>query len=181
MSNVRSRGVQSNKKSWLRQHLTTILSSAAVITLLISSIVIIPRAIATHAGPNSGPNAHYVPSSAFGDTDDLPNGALKAPRLTLAAGSASVSGVVTDANTGKPVASAQVGISTGVVGGGGQYTTTASDGSYSFTSIASGTYNLAADRYTISRTQPFYKDTQQMKVTVNAMVTVNFSLIPIPA
>ena len=171
--------MQSNKKSWLRQHLTTILSSAAVITLLISSIVIIPRAIATHAGPNSGPNAHYIPSNVFGDTDDLPKGAIRPVRPGLAAGSASVSGVVTDATTSQPVANAQVGISTGSVGATGQYTTTASDGSYSFTGIASGTYNLEADRYTISGTQPFYKDAQQMQVSVNSSVKVNFSLTPI--
>src|SRR5258706_7507684 len=179
MSNVRSRGVQSNKKSWLRQHLTTILSSAAVITLLISSIVIIPRAIATHAGPNSGPNAHYIPSNVFGDTDDLPKGAIRPVRPGLAAGSASVSGVVTDATTSQPVANAQVGISTGSVGATGQYTTTASDGSYSFTGIASGSYNLEADRYTISGKQSFYKDAQQMQVSVNVSVKVNFSLTPI--
>jgi len=171
--------VQSNKKSWLRQHLATILSSAAVITLLISSIVIIPRAIATHAGPNSGPNAHYIPSNAFGDTDDLPKGAIRPVRPGLAAGSASVSGVVTDATTGQPVVNAQLGISTGGVGATGQYTMTASDGSYSFTGIASGTYNLEADRYTISGTQPFYKDAQQMQVSVNGSVKVNFSLTPI--
>jgi hypothetical protein len=171
--------VQSNKKSWLRQHLTTILSSAAVITLLISSIVIIPRAIATHAGPNSGPNAHYIPSNVFGDTDDLPKGAIRPVRPGLAAGSASVSGVVTDATTGQPVANAQIGISTGGVGATGQYTTTASDGSYSFTGIASGSYNLEADRYTISGTQSFYKDAQQMQVSVNGSVKVNFSLTPI--
>ncbi len=171
--------MQTHNKSWLRQHLTTILSSAAVLTLLISSIVIIPRAILTHAGPNTGPNARYIPSNVFGDTDDLPKGAIRPVRQGLAAGSASVSGVVTDATTGQPVANAQVGISIGAVGSTGQYTTTASDGSYSFTGIASGTYNLEADRYTISGTQPFYKDAQQMQVSVNSSVTVNFSLTPI--
>ncbi|HEX6481987.1 MAG TPA: carboxypeptidase regulatory-like domain-containing protein [Ktedonobacteraceae bacterium] len=167
--------MQSNSKSWLRQHLTTILSSATVITLLISSIIIIPRAIITHTGPN----ANYIPSNVFGDTDDLPKGAIRSVRPGLAAGSASVSGIVTDATTGQPVVNAQVGISTGAVGATGQYTTTASDGSYSFTGIASGTYNLEADRYTISGTQPFYKDAQQMQVSVNGSVKVNFSLTPI--
>ena len=171
--------MQSNNQSWLRQHLATILSSAAIVTLLISSIVIIPRALSLHPGPNSGPNTRYNPSNVFGDTDDLPKGAIRPVRQGLAAGSASVTGVVIDATTGQPVANAQVGISTGGVGTTGQYTTTASDGSYSFTGIASGTYNLEADRYSISGTQPFYKDAQQMQVSVNGSVKVNFSLTPI--
>ena len=171
--------MQSNNKSWLRQHLTTILSSAAVITLLISSIVIIPRAISLHQSSNPDPHARYIPSNVFGDTDDLPKGSIRPARPGLAAGSASVSGVVTDATTGQPVVNAQVGISAGAVGATGQYTTTASNGSYSFTGIASGTYNLEADRYTISGTQPFYKDAQQMQVNVNGSVKVNFSLTPI--
>ncbi|HZU66532.1 MAG TPA: carboxypeptidase regulatory-like domain-containing protein [Ktedonobacteraceae bacterium] len=171
--------MQTNNKSWLRQHLTTILSSAAVLTLLISSIVIIPRAISIHAVSNTLPKAQYVPSTVFGDTDDLPKGSIRPVRQGLAAGSASVSGVVTDATTGQPVANAQVGISVGTVSSTAQYTTTASNGSYSFTGIAAGTYNLEADRYTISGTQPFYKDAEQMQVNVNGSVTVNFSLTPI--
>jgi len=171
--------VQTHNKSWLRQHLTTILSSAAVLTLLISSIVIIPRAISIHAVSNTLPKAQYIPSNVFGDTDDLPKGSIRPVRQGLAAGSASVSGVVTDATTGQPVANAQVGISIGSVGSTAQYTTTASNGSYSFTGIAAGTYNLEADRYTISGTQPFYKDAEQMQVSVNGSVTVNFSLTPL--
>src|SRR5207248_8289743 len=121
----------------------------------------------------------YIPSSAFGDTDDLPNGTLKTQRIGLAAGSASVSGVVKDASTGNPVANVEVGISPGAVGSTAQYTTTASDGSYSFTGIASGTYNLSAWRYTISGTQPMYKDVQQMGVNLGSSQTVNFSLTSI--
>jgi hypothetical protein len=156
------------------------LSTGATIALLISSIAIIPRALSINPGQRTGPVATYVPSNVFGDTDDLPNGALRSPRLTLAAGSSTVSGVVKDATSGNPVAKAQVGISTGTVGGSAQYTTTATDGSYSFSGIASGTYNLEADRYTISGTQPFYQDAQQMQVTVSGSATVNFSLTPIP-
>ena len=160
-----------------RRH--TILATAAIAILVISSIIIIPRTISTYAQNSSGPNAHYIPSSAFGDTDDLPNGSLKSPHVGLAAGSAAVSGVVTDASTGKPVANATVGISLGQVGSTGQYATTASDGSYSFSGIASGTYNLSAWRYTISGTQPMYKDVQQFSVSVSSSQTVNFSLTPI--
>src|SRR5712692_9735577 len=99
------------------QHRLSFLAAVAAITLLIiSSIVIIPRAISVHPGPGIGPNARYVPSKSFGDTDDLPGGSIKSPRQGLAAGSASVSGVVTDSSTGKPVANAQVGISLGQVG-----------------------------------------------------------------
>jgi hypothetical protein len=145
--------------------------------LLISSIAIIPRGISIFAQSAHGsPNSNYVPSSAFGDTDDLPNGSIRAQRQGLAAGSASVSGVVTDASTGSPVANVQVGISLGAVGSTAQYTTTASNGSYSFSGIASGTYNLSAWRYTINGTQPMYKDAQQMGISVNSSATVNFSL-----
>ncbi len=172
--------MKETKSSWLSQHRLTIISSGAIIALLISSIVIIPRALSIYSEQRVAPKATYVPSNAFGDTDDLPNGALRSPRLTLAAGSSTVSGVVKDATTRSPIANAQVGLSTGTVGGGAQYTTTASDGSYSFSGIANGTYNLEANRYTISGTQPFYKDAQQMQVSVNGNATVNFSLTPIP-
>ena len=165
---------------WLSRRRYTIGATFAVLVLLISSIVIIPRTISLHAQSNQGgPNNQYVPSSAFGDTDDLPAGALHTKRQGLAAGSASVSGVVKDASTGNPVANANIGISVGTVGATAQYTTTGSDGSYSFTGIASGTYNLTASRYTLNGTQPFYKDAQQMGVNVSSTATVNFSLAPI--
>ncbi len=151
-----------------------------VTALLILSVLIIPRAISTYAVSNIGPNPHYVPSSAFGDSDDLPGSALKPATRGLAAGSSSVSGTVTDASSGQPVANALVGISAGAVGSTAQYATTASDGSYSFSGIASGTYNLAASRYSISGTQPLYRDAQQMQVNVSGSATVNFKLAPIP-
>ena len=168
--------MQGNIFRRLQSRRYTMLATAAVAILIISSIVIIPRTISTYAQNSSGPNAHYVPSSAFGDTDDLPNGFTKSARMKLAPGSSSVSGVVTDASTGKPVANATVGISLGQVGSTGQYATTASNGSYSFSGIASGTYNLSAWRYTISGTQPMYKDAQQFSVSVSTSKTVNFSL-----
>ena len=171
--------MKETKSSWLSRNRLTIVSSMAIIALLISSIVIIPRALSINQGNRTSPKARYIPSSAFGDSDDLPSGALHSQRLSLAAGSSSVSGVVKDATTGQPVANAQVGLSIGTVGGGAQYTTTASNGSYSFTGIANGTYNVEADRYTISGTQPFYKDAQQMQVTVSGSATVNFNLTPI--
>ncbi len=171
--------MKATKSSWLSRNRLTIVSSVAIIALLISSIVIIPRALSINPDNRTSPKARYIPSSAFGDSDDLPSGALHPQRLSLAAGSSSVSGVVKDATTGQPVANAQVGLSIGTVGGGAQYTTTASNGSYSFTGIANGTYNLEADRYTISGTQPFYKDAQQMRVTVSGSATVNFNLSPI--
>ncbi len=169
--------MREHQRSWMSQHRLTVITSGVIAVLVILSIVLIPRAISLQA--RSLTPARYVPSTAFGDTDDLPAGSIKSPRLMLASGSASVSGVVTDASTGQPVANAQVGISDGTVGGTAQYATTASNGSYSFSGIASGTYNLEADRYTISGTQPFYKDAQQMQVSVNGSVTVNFKLTPI--
>ena len=171
--------MQGNIFRRLRSRRYIIMALAAIAILVISSIIIIPRTISTYAQMSAGPNANYVPSSAFGDTDDLPNGSTKAARIGLAPGAASVSGVVTDASTGKPVANATVGISLGQVGSTGQYATTASDGSYSFSGIASGTYNLAAWRYTISGTQPFYKDAQQFSVNASSSQTVNFSLTPV--
>ena len=167
---------------WLHQRRYTIAATTATLVLLISSIAIIPRGISIFAqSTNSTPNAnsHYVPSNAFGDTDDLPNGSIRAKRQGLAAGSSTVSGVVTDASNGSPVANVQVGISLGAVGSTAQYTTTASNGSYSFSGIASGTYNLSAWRYTISGTQPMYKDSQQIGINVSTSATVNFNLTPI--
>ncbi len=166
---------------WLHQHRLTVGATTTVMVLLISSIVVIPRSLSIYAqSSHNSSHSQYIPSSAFGDSDDLPNGTLKTQRIGLAAGSASVSGVVKDASTGNPVANVEVGISPGAVGSTAQYTTTASDGSYSFTGIASGTYNLSASRYSISGTQPFYKDAQQMGVNVSTSSTVNFSLAPIP-
>jgi hypothetical protein len=175
--------LQDTKFPWLRKHRYSIAATIAVFTLLISSIAIIPRGISLYAQSahsGNGPNSHYVPSNAFGDTDDLPNGSIRAKRVGIAAGNTSISGTVTDASTGSPVANAQVGISAGQVGSTAQYTTTASDGSYSFTGIASGTYNLSAWRYTISGAQPMYKDSQQLGVNTSSSQTVKFSLTPIP-
>ena len=166
---------------WLYQHRLSVGAITAVMILLISSIVVIPRGLSIYAqSSQSGSHSQYIPSNTFGDTDDLPNGTIKAKRVGLAPGAASVSGVVTDASTGSPVANAQVGISPGAVGATAQYTTTGSDGSYSFSGIASGTYNLSASRYSLSGTQPFYKDAQQMGVNASTSATVNFSLTPIP-
>lgn len=174
--------MQNKTRSWsIRQHCAVVAIFTILVTaLLVLSVLIIPRAISTYAVSSIGPNPHYVPSSAFGDSDDLPSSALNPAARGLAAGSSSVSGTVTDASSGQPVANALVGISLGAVGSTAQYATTASDGSYSFSGIASGTYNLAASRYSISGTQPLYRDAQQMQVNVNGSVTVNFKLAPIP-
>src|SRR5947209_2440534 len=150
--------------------------------LLLSSIVIIPRSISIYAQSahgGGGPASPYVPSASFGDADDLPNGSIKTKRIGLAAGNASITGVVKDVSTGSPVANAQVGISAGQVGSTAQYTTTGSDGSYSFSGIASGTYNLSAWRYTINGTQPMYKDAQQVGINVSSSQAANFNLTPV--
>ncbi len=161
---------------WMSRHRLTMIVSGAIAAVIIVSLVIIPQAISQHAQPPLPSYSQYIPSTAFGDTDDLPAGALHAPRVGLAAGSSSISGVVTDASTGQPVVGASVGISAGAVGSTAQYATTASDGSYSFSGIASGTYNLSAWRYTTSGTQPYYQDAQQMQVSVSSSATVNFKL-----
>ena len=161
---------------WLSQHRIVVIGSTVSLVILVLSFVLIPRAISQQPTTH---RAQYIPSNAFGDTDDLPGGAPRLQRRTLPTGSASISGVVTDATTGQPVVGAQVGISDGQVNGSSQYTTTASDGSYSFSGIASGTYNLEADRYTISGTQPMYQDAQQMQVSVSSSATADFKLKPI--
>jgi len=174
--------VQDSINRWLHTRRYSIIASLAILVLLVSSIVIIPRSISIYAQSahgNGGPNSHYVPSTAFGDTDDLPNGSIKTKRFGLAAGNASITGVVKDASTGSPVANAQVGISAGQVGSTAQYTTTGSDGSYSFSGIASGTYNLSAWRYTINGTQPMYKDAQQVGINVSSSQAANFNLTPV--
>jgi hypothetical protein len=174
--------VQNETRSRSNRHRRTVVAILTILVtaLLVLSVLIIPRAISTFAISNIGPNPHYVPSSAFGDSDDLPASALKPAARGLAAGSSSVSGTVIDASSGQPVANALVGISIGAVGSTAQYATTTSDGSYSFSGIASGTYNLAASRYSINGTQPFYRDGQQMQVNVSGSVTANFKLAPIP-
>lgn len=166
------------QRSWVSRHRLTIVSSGAIAALLILSIALIPRVLSIHAQPRTSPLAKYIPSNAFGDTDDLPSNSLH-PRVSMAAGSSSVSGIVTDASTGQPVSGATVGISIGAVGSAAQYATTATDGSYSFAGIASGTYNLSAWRYALSGTQTMYKDAQQMQVSVSSGATVNFKLTPI--
>jgi len=174
--------VQDSINRWLHTRRYPIIASLAILVLLVSSIVIIPRSISIYAQSahgSGGPNSHYVPSTAFGDTDDLPNGSIKTKRFGLAAGNASITGVVKDASTGSPVANAQVGISAGQVGSTAQYTTTGSDGSYSFSGIASGTYNLSAWRYTINGTQPMYKDAQQVGINVSSSQAANFNLTPV--
>ena len=174
--------MQDSINRWLHTRRYSIIASLAILVLLVSSIVIIPRSISIYAQSahgNGGPNSHYVPSTAFGDTDDLPNGSIKTKRFGLAAGNASITGVVKDASTGSPVANAQVGISAGQVGSTAQYTTTGSDGSYSFSGIASGTYNLSAWRYTINGTQPMYKDVQQVGINVSSSQVANFNLTPV--
>ena len=174
--------MQDSINRWLHTRRYSIIASLAILVLLVSSIVIIPRSISIYAQSAHGsavPNSHYVPSTAFGDTDDLPNGSIKTKRFGLAAGNASITGVVKDASTGSPVANAQVGISAGQVGSTAQYTTTGSDGSYSFSGIASGTYNLSAWRYTINGTQPMYKDAQQVGINVSSSQAANFNLTPV--
>lgn len=166
------------QRSWVGRHRLTLVSSGAIAALLILSIALIPHVLSIHAQPRVTQYARYIPSNAFGDSDDLPGNAQHA-RSSMAAGSSGVSGVVTDASTGQPVANATVGISAGAVGSAAQYATTAADGSYSFSGITSGTYNLSAWRYVISGTQPMYKDAQQMQVSVGSSATVNFKLTPI--
>src|SRR5712691_10339974 len=119
--------MKKSQRSWVSRHRLTIVSSGAIAALLILSIALIPRVLSIHAQPAVPQYAKYIPSNAFGDTDDLPGNALHSSRLHMAAGSSSISGVVTDASTGQPVANATAGISAGAVGSAGQSATTAAD------------------------------------------------------
>ncbi|MBA3946335.1 MAG: immune inhibitor A [Herpetosiphonaceae bacterium] len=144
------------------------------------SVLGFSRPVRSYISPDGKINSDHAKLTSFGDADDLQE--LGPVPVALAAGTLTVSGHVTDATTGAPVANANVGISLGAVGSAANYTTTATDGSYTFASLASGTYNLASSRYTISGTQPLYAYATQMSVAVNGSVTVNFSLksLPVP-
>lgn len=133
------------------------------------------------ASTSSTSSSHVITNNkaAFGDRDDLP--AKSYVRINaVTSGSSTVTGTVTDAKTGAAVANATVGISTGASGAGASYATTSSTGAYSFTSIASATYNLSAWRYDLSTgATVMYQDSQKMGVSVSGTVTVNFALNPI--
>jgi hypothetical protein len=171
---------------YLRRLLTrrnTFLAGTAIVVLILSLLFGLTRGAFTYAQGNpplgAGPNPNYVPSSVFGDKDDVSSKTLKRVGLAVPSGSSTISGTVTDATTGAPISGATVGISAGAVGSSASYATTSSTGTYSFSSIAAGTYNLSAWRYAISGTQPFYKDVQQFSVSVSTTKTANFSLQPI--
>ena len=63
-----------------------------------------------------------------------------------------------------------MGISLGRVNTGATYSTTASDGSFTFPGLADGTYNLAASRYMVNGNNPLYAYSTQMGVVVNGTV-----------
>ena len=98
--------MQNKTRSQSKRHHRTVVAifTILVTALLVLSVLIIPRAISTYAVSSTGPNPHYVPSNAFGDSDDLPASALKSAARGLASGSSSVSGTVVDASSGQPVA-----------------------------------------------------------------------------
>ncbi|HLZ21640.1 MAG TPA: carboxypeptidase regulatory-like domain-containing protein [Ktedonobacterales bacterium] len=155
----------------------------AVIPAAISLLVVCAFAASALASMKQGPVAPAPQPAAssrggasFGDRDDLPASAYHRVG-SLASGTSSVSGTVTDATTGQPVANATVGISLGTSGSSASYATTSSTGAYSFTSIASATYNLSAWRYDLSTgATAMYRDSQKMQVSVSGSATVNFAL-----
>jgi len=148
---------------------------AAVALLLISTLAAVRWSLA----PGIAARSQGFPTS-FGDRDDLPASAYH-PVGSLPHGTATVSGTVTDAQTGQPVANATVGISLGTSGSGASYATTDSNGNYSFTGIATGTYNLSAWRYDLSQGEKtMYQDSQKMQVSISGNTTINFALTPLP-
>jgi hypothetical protein len=61
------------------------------------------------------------------------------PASHVALGSGSISGVITDAVTGSPISGAKV-----VAGGCSRYAMTGSDGTYTITGLADGSYTVRA-------------------------------------
>ncbi|MGI8588261.1 MAG: carboxypeptidase regulatory-like domain-containing protein, partial [Chloroflexia bacterium] len=143
----------------------------------LSPAAIFSRNTPSYISPDGAVSQDTKHPTSFGDADDLQQ--LAPPAPPLAVGSATVSGHITDAATGLPVTNANVGISLGAVGSGATYATTAADGSYSFSALAAGTYNLASSRYTVSGTAPLYQYATRMGVAVNTNVIVDFALNPI--
>ena len=86
-----------------------------------------------------------------------------APPLTLGSNAGSVTGKVTDAASGNPISGATVTF-------GGGSTTTASDGTYSFTNLPTGALQLVASA------TGFQSVTQNVTVTGGSSTTAKFSL-----
>ncbi|HZU70881.1 MAG TPA: carboxypeptidase regulatory-like domain-containing protein [Ktedonobacteraceae bacterium] len=117
----------------------------------------------------------------LGDKDDLPV-APTAPISCTRAGTGKgvVQGTITDANTGKPVANAYIGISPGTVNSFACYTHSNADGSFDFNKLDPGTYNLSASRWTVMGTEPLYRDSEVYQIPVGSgKVTVNVALTPL--
>ena len=105
---------------------------------------VLSRNQASFVSPDGLVNQDSKHPTSFGDADDLLE--LAPPPQALPAGSAVVTGHVSDAITGLPVANADVGISTGKKGIAAVYTTTGADGSYTFSNLADTSYNLSSSR-----------------------------------
>jgi len=148
---------------------------AAVTLLVVSTLATVRWSI-----PSTPAQSQSFPAN-FGDRDDLPASAYH-PVGGVPRGSVTVSGTVTDAQSHQPIANATVGISQGTSSAGASYTTTNSAGAYTFTGIATGTYNLSAWRYDLSTgATVMYQDSQQMQIGISSNTTVNFALNPLPA
>ncbi len=131
---------------------------------------------AAHAGQGSRQLINTL-----GDKDDLPL-APTAPITCTRAGTGKgvVQGTITDANTGKPVVNAYIGISPGIVNSFACYTHSNADGTFDFNKLNPGTYNLSASRWTVNGTDPLYRDSEVYQVPVGSgKVTVNVALTPL--
>ena len=117
----------------------------------------------------------------LGDKDDLPVAPTPPVSCTRAStGKGVIQGTITDVNTGQPIAHAYIGISPGAVNSFACYTHTNADGSFAFTKLNPGTYNLSASRWTVNGTDPLYRDSVIWQIPVGSgKVTVNVSLTPL--
>lgn len=151
----------------------TLLSLLALLALAMSTLT------AAHAGQPPG----RLTVDTFGDKDDLPN-APQAPVTCSRSqtGNGTIQGTIKDAQTGKPVANAYIGVSPGVINSFGCYTTTDTNGAFAIPKLPAGTYNLSASRWKVYGTDPLYRDSIIRQIPVgNGAVTIRLSLTPIPA
>jgi subtilisin len=150
---------------YLHQNSASPATSATGVTAIESAIIgaAIPRgATCSYNDSRDGGPMLFVNAGAFGG-----NGACDLAAAPPSPSTGTISGAVTDAVTSTAIGGATVSLNTG------ESTTTAGDGSYSFSDIATGTY-------TVTASASGYESAAESGVTVNAdaTTTVDFALTP---
>ncbi len=159
------------------------LGKACILLSVIALAVLVLAQVMVNSGAVQARPGGRAVFDVAGDKDDLPN--LPANPITCSratTGQGVVTGTITDVGTGQPIANAYVGISPGTVNSFGCYTTTDANGSFTFKKLNAGTYNLSSSRWTVSGTNPLYRDSIVRQIPVGTgTVTVNLSLTPLQA